>query len=73
MAQVSWLEGHLLAQTVFVNLFLHNPAQIEDRLLRTFSYGLLKLVGIVEDIVKLANVFEDVMSTHSMAFLGDFK
>ncbi|KAL3227940.1 hypothetical protein MRX96_003877 [Rhipicephalus microplus] len=28
---VTWLEGHSLAQTVFTNLYLHKPHQVEDK------------------------------------------
>ncbi|KAJ8304627.1 hypothetical protein KUTeg_018210 [Tegillarca granosa] len=39
---VTWLEGHSLAQTVFTNLYLHNPYIIEDRNVR--ATGMMKEV-----------------------------
>ena len=56
---VSWLEGHSLAQTVFTNLYLHNPLAIEDKCLRSFSIIILKLVEIIRDFVYRGNVVEE--------------
>lgn len=30
----TWLEGHSLAKTVFINLYLHKPYKIEDKILK---------------------------------------
>lgn len=48
---VSWLEGHSLAQTVFINLYLHKPCLIEDRTLKAFCLGVYKLLEIIKDVV----------------------
>ncbi|RWS18030.1 N-alpha-acetyltransferase 35: NatC auxiliary subunit-like protein [Dinothrombium tinctorium] len=56
---ITWLEGHSLAQTVFTNLYLHNPNAVEDKCIRAFSVVVLKLVAIVKDFVTKANVVEE--------------
>ncbi|KAJ8951440.1 hypothetical protein NQ318_006869 [Aromia moschata] len=48
---VSWLEGHSLAQTVFINLYLHKPYMIEDRVLKAFCLSVYKLLEIIKDLV----------------------
>lgn len=48
---VSWLEGHSLAQTVFTNLYLHNPYLIEDRTLKAFCLAVYKLLEIIKDYI----------------------
>jgi len=56
---LSWLDGQSLVQTVFTCLYLHNPLLIEDRCLKAFCIGILKLCDlIIEKIVK-ANVYEE--------------
>ncbi|XP_072050526.1 N-alpha-acetyltransferase 35, NatC auxiliary subunit-like isoform X2 [Amphiura filiformis] len=55
----TWLEGHSLAQTVFTNLYTHNPDLIEDRCLRAFTVAILKIVDIIKDKVIRAGVFEE--------------
>lgn len=58
--QVTWLEGHSLAQTVFTNLYSHNPSLVEDRTLKALTLALLKMVDLVKDRVIKAGVFEEV-------------
>lgn len=48
---VSWLEGHSLAQTVFTNLYLHKPHQIEDRPMKAFSIAILKIIELIRSFV----------------------
>jgi len=60
LSQVTWLEGHSLAQTVFTNLYLHNPYVIEDRCLKAFCICTLKTVDHIRDRVNRASVFEEV-------------
>ena len=48
---VAWLEGHSLAQTVFTNLYLHQPFQVEDPPLRAFSVAALKIIEVIKDFV----------------------
>ncbi|XP_013389970.1 N-alpha-acetyltransferase 35, NatC auxiliary subunit [Lingula anatina] len=56
---VTWLEGHSLAQTVFTNLYLHNPFIIEDRFMKAFSLCMLKIVDLIRDRINRASVFEE--------------
>ncbi|XP_041369132.1 N-alpha-acetyltransferase 35, NatC auxiliary subunit-like isoform X2 [Gigantopelta aegis] len=56
---VTWLEGHSLAQTVFTNLYLHNPHLIEDRYLKAFSICSLRIVDLIRDKINRAGVFEE--------------
>ncbi|XP_067665722.1 N-alpha-acetyltransferase 35, NatC auxiliary subunit-like [Haliotis asinina] len=56
---VTWLEGHSLAQTVFTNLYLHDPYLIEDRCLKAFSICSLKIVDNIREKINRANVFEE--------------
>jgi len=58
--QATWLEGHSLAQTVFINLYLHDPSVVKDRTLRTFCVCFLKLVDSIRDRINRASVFEEV-------------
>ncbi len=63
--QVTWLEGHSLAQTMFTNLYLHNPYIIEDRVLKAFSINMLKTIDLIRDRVNRAGVFEEVSKDKS--------
>jgi len=57
---VTWLEGHSLAQTVFTNLYMHDPCgSVQDPVLKVFCIGMLKLIDIVRDRVNRASVFEE--------------
>ena len=60
-SQVTWLEGHSLAQTVFTNLYFHSPLQIENRFLKAFSICMLKTVDVIRERINRAGVFEEVM------------
>ena len=57
---MTWLEGHSLAQTVFTNLYLHDPNLIEDRPLKAFSVCMLKTVDLIKDRINRAGVYEEV-------------
>lgn len=48
---VSWLEGHSLAQTVFINLYLHKPCSVADRILKAFCLAVYKLLDLIKDVV----------------------
>ena len=48
---VTWVEGHSLAQTVFTNLYLHNPTAIQDKYLKAQSIATLKLVDVIEECI----------------------
>lgn len=56
---VTWLEGHSLAQTVFTNLYLHNPSLIIDKTVRVFCFIILKTIDLIREFVSKANVFEE--------------
>ncbi|KAH3833681.1 hypothetical protein DPMN_106994 [Dreissena polymorpha] len=56
---VTWLEGHSLAQTVFTNLYLHDPHKVEDKPLRTFCLCMLKIVDLLRDRINKAGVYEE--------------
>nr|KAF7417202.1 hypothetical protein H0235_011733 [Vespula pensylvanica] len=56
---VSWLEGHSLAQTVFTNLYLHQPSMIMDKPLKTFCYAVYKIIEVIKDCINKALVFEE--------------
>lgn len=56
---VSWLEGHSLAQTVFTNLYMHEPGELKDRTLKMFCITMYKILEIVRDFIHSAGVFEE--------------
>ena len=58
--QVTWIEGHSLAQTVFTNLYLHNPYIIEDRCLKSFCIVMLKTVDLIRERINRAGTVEEV-------------
>lgn len=59
-SQITWLEGHSLAQTVFTCLYVHNPDLIEEPALKAFALGILKVCDIAREKVNKAAVFEEV-------------
>ncbi len=48
---VTWLEGHSLAQTVFINLYAQHPQKIEDRNVKAFITLFLKVVDLIKDYI----------------------
>ncbi|XP_048449392.1 N-alpha-acetyltransferase 35, NatC auxiliary subunit [Rhincodon typus] len=58
-SQITWLEGHSLAQTVFTCLYVHNPDLIEDSAMKAFALGILKICDIAREKVNKAAVFEE--------------
>ncbi|KAK0090668.1 hypothetical protein PV325_009411 [Microctonus aethiopoides] len=56
---VSWLEGHSLAQTVFTNLYLHQPGEIIDKPLKTFCYAVYQIIEVIKNSINRAMVFEE--------------
>ena len=56
---VSWLEGHNLAQTVFTNLYLHEPEQIVDKTLKVFCYAIYEIIVEIRECIFRAGVFEE--------------
>lgn len=57
----TWLDGTSLAQTVFTNIYLHNTDLIEDKLMKWFSIGILKIVDSMRNKIMSACVFEEVV------------
>ena len=56
---MSWLDGHSLAQTVFTNLYLHDPLIIVDKALKAFCLLHLKMVEAFREFIVRAEVFEE--------------
>ncbi|CAH0695085.1 unnamed protein product [Spodoptera exigua] len=56
---VSWLEGHSLAQTVFTNLYLHQPHSIVNKTLKAYCIAVYKLLDCIRDCINKAQVFEE--------------
>ncbi|XP_055531475.1 N-alpha-acetyltransferase 35, NatC auxiliary subunit isoform X3 [Wyeomyia smithii] len=56
---VSWLEGHSMAQTVLTCLYLHHPNQIEDKLIKAFSWAVHKMVNLIRNFILRAGVYEE--------------
>lgn len=56
---VSWLEGHSLAQTVFTNLYLHQPQRILDKTMKIFVISLYKIIDMFKVFIDKAWVFEE--------------
>ncbi|XP_041975143.1 N-alpha-acetyltransferase 35, NatC auxiliary subunit isoform X2 [Aricia agestis] len=56
---VSWLEGHSLAQTVFTNLYLHQPHSILNKTLKAYCIAIYKLLDCIRDCINKAQVFEE--------------
>lgn len=62
---VSWLEGHSLAQTVFTNLYMHKPYQVECRPLKSFCVCMYKIIDIIRDFVsRLVNFVCSIVCIH---------
>lgn len=56
---ISWLEGQSLAQTVLTCLYLHKPAQIQDKTMHAFSCAMLKLVDTIVKHIVAVKVYEE--------------
>lgn len=56
---VCWLEGHSLDQILFTCLYLHNPHEISDKVLKSFCLAIRKLIPIIKDFVIEGNVSEE--------------
>lgn len=48
---VTWLEGHSLAQTVFINLYSQQPSRIEDKNLKAFIIVFLKTTDLIKEYI----------------------
>ncbi|XP_037941974.1 N-alpha-acetyltransferase 35, NatC auxiliary subunit homolog, partial [Teleopsis dalmanni] len=56
---VSWLEGNSMDQVLLTCLYLHAPAKIKDKSLRSFCYAVRNLVLIIKKIVVISSVNEE--------------
>lgn len=58
-SMVTWLNGHSLAQTLFINVFLHNPMIICDKTLQTFCIVILKISDMIINFIVTAKICEE--------------
>lgn len=58
-SMVTWLGGHSLAQTLFINVFLHNPMIICDKTLQTFCIVILKISDMIINFIVTAKIYEE--------------
>lgn len=58
---MTWLDGASLAQTLFTNLYLHDPNLIEDSFMKTFSVAILRICDFLRNKIVSAGVFEEVL------------
>ena len=58
--KVTWVDGASLAQSLFSNLYLHDPNLIEDNYIKTFSISILKLIDWTRNKIVSASVYEEV-------------
>jgi len=65
---VAWLEGHSTVQTVFTNLYTHQPEKIEDKTMQSFTYCLLKLMSVIRVLISRAGVYEE--EDHQSSIFG---
>lgn len=56
---VTWLDGTSLAQTLFTNLYFHDPNQVKDAYIQYFSIAMLKIVDSMRSKILAASVFEE--------------
>lgn len=56
---VTWLDGASLAQSLFSNLYLHDPSLIEDNYIKTFSIAILKITDWMRNKITSASVYEE--------------
>lgn len=60
--KVTWLDGASLAQTLFTNLYLHDPNLVEDNYLKCFSIAILKITDWMRNKILSAAVYEEVFT-----------
>ncbi|KAL9921495.1 N-alpha-acetyltransferase 35, NatC auxiliary subunit homolog isoform X1 [Glossina fuscipes] len=56
---VSWLEGNSMDQVLFTCLYLHAPAKIEDKALRSFCHAVRHLIIHIKNIIISSSVNEE--------------
>lgn len=55
----TWLDGASLAQTLFTNLYFHDPSVIKDAYMKQFTIAMLKIVDSMRNKIQAAAVFEE--------------
>lgn len=55
----TWLDGASLAQTLFTNIYFHEPELIEDSYMKYFTIAMLKIVDWMRGKILTAAVFEE--------------
>lgn len=55
----AWLEGDLLIQTLFTNLYLHDPLRIKDVILKTVCFGIYKIVDAIRELLLKTASFDE--------------
>ena len=71
----TWLDGASLAQTLFTNLYLHDPNFIQDNYIKCFSVAILKITNLMRNKIITAGVFEEEdfqLMNYSFKFAPDF-
>lgn len=58
--KITWLDGASLAQTVFTNLYLHDPNLVQDAYIKCFSLAMLKIVDWTRNKIMASGNFEEV-------------
>jgi hypothetical protein len=56
---ITWLDGASLAQTLFTNLYLHDPNLVQDNYVKCFSIAILKITDLMRNKIIAAGVFEE--------------
>ena len=56
---VTWLDGSSLAQTLFTNLYLHEPSLVDDQFIRVFAIATLKLIELIRNKIVASATFEE--------------
>lgn len=60
---VTWIDGASLAQTLFTNMFLHDPSLVKDQYVQVFSVAVLKLIDLIRSKILIAATYEEVWLT----------
>ncbi|KAJ1557658.1 N-alpha-acetyltransferase 35 NatC auxiliary subunit, partial [Nowakowskiella sp. JEL0078] len=57
--ELTWLNGHLLSQTIFTCIYFHKPSEIQNPILRFYVLAVLKCTHLSRKEIMRASVFED--------------
>ena len=63
---VTWLDGASLAQTLFTNLYLHDPNLVLDSYVKCFSFAILRITDFMRNKIMTASVFEEAIKILSL-------